>query len=315
MQHSQARKRWKIVGVILLSLFIFLNVIAALHAYRFTHFSDPAKSRTSEQLSTLQKVKILFTSISNPRPQNKQLPQRPYLNVAVQSNKLLRCWWMKADQPRGSILVFHGYGGEKSSMLDKAEVFLKLNYNVLLVDFMGAGGSEGNQTTIGFKEAEEVKDCFEFVHRSGEKNIHLFGTSMGAVSIMKAINDYGIQPKTVLLECPFGTMYQTVCTRFDAINVPQIPMAPLLTFWGGVQNGFWAFSHNPENYAKTISCPTLLLYGAKDQRVTAQETETIFANLQGPKTLIVYPLAGHENYLRKYENEWVNDVRSFLLNH
>ncbi len=54
-------------------------------------------------------------------------------------------------------------------MLDKAEEFEKMNYKVLLVDFMGSGGSEGNQTTVGFKEADEVKTVFEYILSQGEK--------------------------------------------------------------------------------------------------------------------------------------------------
>jgi alpha-beta hydrolase superfamily lysophospholipase len=210
------------------------------------------------------------------------------------------------------VLIFHGYGGEKSSMLDKATEFLKMNFNVLLVDFMGSGGSEGNSTSIGFHEAEEVKDCFEYIQKGGEKNIHLFGTSMGAVAIMKAISDYKIQPVSIMIECPFGTMYKTVSARFRLVNIPTFPMAGMLMFWGGVQNGFWAFSHNPEEYAKGVSCPTLLLYGEKDNRVSREEIDNIYNNLQGQKSLATYPLAGHENYLLKYKEQWVTDVANFL---
>jgi pimeloyl-ACP methyl ester carboxylesterase len=83
-------------------------------------------------------------------------------------------------------------------------------------------------------------------------------------------------------------------------------------FWGGTLNGFWAFSHNPVEYAKSIHCPTLLLYGEQDVRVSKQETTAIFDNLAGKKSLKTYPLAGHENYLLKYKEEWVGDVGGFL---
>lgn len=227
---------------------------------------------------------------------------------------MLHAWLLKAEKSKGTVILFHGYGGEKSSMLDKAYVFLDLHYNVLLVDFRGAGESEGHQTTIGFKEAEEVKDCFRYVESSGEKIIHLFGTSMGAVAILKAVHDYPITPASILIECPFGTLYETVCARFRMGNIPTFPMAGLLVFWGGLQNGFWAFSHNPVAYANRVACPTLLLYGEKDDRVSRDEIDAIFANLRGPKKLVTYPLAGHENYLRRYKPEWTNDVKTFLSN-
>ena len=293
-------------------LFFLLNAITYLHAYRFTHFSDAAQPRTTEHISAFEKLKTLFTGIKNPRPENKFKPSHPYLPVKIQSNKLLGCWLINANHAKGTVLLFHGYGSEKSSMLDKADEFVKMNVNVMLVDFMGAGESEGNQTTIGFKEAEEVKDCFNYIQEKGETNIHLFGTSMGAVAIMKAISDYKIQPKSIMIECPFGSMYKTVCARFKLVNVPTFPMAGMLMFWGGIQNGFWAFSHNPVDYAKDISCPTLLLFGEKDNRVSREEIDTIFSNLKGPKQLVTYPSAGHENYLNKYKEQWISDVKKFL---
>jgi uncharacterized protein len=315
MQNKRKKKFQKKLLWTFLILFVLLNCITFLHAYRFTHFSDPSEHRTSENISTLEKIKTLFTGIKNPRPENKSTPAQPYQRIKIQSNKLLDCWLINADDAKGTVLLFHGYGGEKSSMLDKADQFLKMGFNVLLVDFMGAGGSEGNQTTIGFKEAEEIKDCYEYIRKTGESNIHLFGTSMGAVAIMKAINDYKIQPKSAIIECPFGSMYKTVCARFKLVKAPTFPMASMLMFWGGLQNGFWAFSHNPEDYAKNISCPTLLLYGEKDNRVCREEIDAIFSNLKGQKKLATYPLAGHENYLNKYKEQWVSDIKGFLSLH
>ena len=54
------------------------------------------------------------------------------------------------------------------------------------------------------------------------------------------------------------------------------------------------------------------MYGAKDEKVRKEETDDIFANLKGKKELKIYPEAGHENYLRKYKNEWSQDVEKFL---
>ena len=89
-------------------------------------------------------------------------------------------------------------------------------------------------------------------------------------------------------------------------------MAELLVFWGGVQVSFNAFKHNPEDYAKDIKCPVLLMYGEKDPKVTIQETDNIFNNLAGPKKLVTFPLAGHENYLIQYQPEWVSAIKEFL---
>lgn len=297
-----------------------MNIVAFFHAYKFTHFSqsDVTKTKSPEKLTTFGKIKALLLGVDNPRPINETKPTGYYETVELKSNKKIEGWYLKkdsltkSDSIKGTVIICHGYSGEKSSMLDKAAVFDSLKYNSLLIDFMGSGGSEGNVTTIGYKEAAQVKTAYDYLQSQGVENIYLFGTSMGAVAIMKAINDYNISPKGIIIECPFGSMYKTVCARFRNMNAPRFPMAGLLVFWGGVQNGFWAFSHNPTEYAKKISCPTLLLYGEKDKNVSREDVDEIFLTLKGQKKMKTFELAGHENYLTKYKPEWTSEVTEFL---
>ena len=309
------RRKWiKRCLWVVAALFVLMNVVAIFHSYKFTHFADSKTERTKspKDLTTGQKIWTLIFGVSNPRPETRTVPTVEYQTIRLKSNKEIECWHIAAENPKGTVILFHGFSAEKSALLDRAGVFRELGYNTLLVDFMGSGGSEGNRTTVGFLEAQQVKTCFDYVAANGEENIYLFGVSMGAAALMKSICDHGLNPKGIILECPFGTMYQTVCVRFKLLRAPTFPMAGLLMFWGGAQNGFWAFTHNPTTYAKKITCPALLIYGAKDERVTRQEIDDIFTNLAGQKTLKVYPEAGHSNYLMKYREAWTHDVQRFF---
>ncbi len=315
---STARKnKWFRILWSFLVAFALLNVVAAFHAYKFTHFSNGHIEKTKDptSLGTVEKISILVFGVSNPRPENTVVPLREFETIQLQSNKSIECWHFRIKNSKGTVVLFHGYGGEKSAMLDKSDVFLNLGYNTLLVDFMGSGGSEGNQTTVGYQEAQQVITCYDYLKKTGETKTYLFGTSMGAVAILKAIHDSKIEPNGIILECPFGSMYQTVCARFNTMKAPSFPMAGLLVFWGGVQNGFWAFDHNPTAYAKQVNCPSLLLFGARDEKVSRAEIEEIFQNLEGDKNLKIYPEAGHENYLAKYRAKWTQDVLTFLNEH
>lgn len=311
MIKSRLKKR---ITWVFISASIFINAIAFFHAWKFTHFAGQyvAKTSSPEKLTAIDKIRTLFFGVSNPRPQNKSLPKQPFEQVKIKSNVEIACWSIIKENSKGTVIIFHGFSGEKSAMLDKSDEFLNLGYSTLLADFMGSGGSGGNQTTLGYKEAEEVKSAFEYLIMKGESKIFLFGTSMGAVAVLKAINDYDLRPSGIIIECPFGSMYETTCARFRIMHAPVFPMAALLVFWGGIQNGFWSFGHNPSGYAKDITCPVLLLYGEKDKNVSLNETQEIYTNLKGKKTLKMYPLAGHENYLIRYKQEWIEDVSRFM---
>ncbi len=317
-------KKRKVKRVLLLALtggFITINIIAFLHAYAFTHFDqkNTSKTRRPEQLSLGGKLRILITGVSNPRPYAEHTAPDTYQTIKLQSNYTIECWYkettdtaQKQRKVKGAVAIFHGYGGEKSSMLDKAAIFDSLGYDVLLVDFMGSGGSEGNTTSIGFHEAAQVKTAYDFLAQKGYSDLYLHGTSMGAAAIMKAMQDYPLKVSGLILECPFNTMYETVGARFDQMHLPRFPMAGLLVFWGGVQNKFWAFGHNPETYATSIKAPVLLISGGLDKNVSLAATQSIYRNLHGAKRLVLYPLAGHENYLNRYRSAWINDVTHFI---
>ena len=301
--------RLVIIGSIL--IFLAMNVIAAFHAYKFTHFakSTITKTKNPDELTFLEKLKTLFFGINNPKPVNTIFPSHDYETVFVGGNE---CWWIKNDTSLGTILIFHGYTGIKSLELEKTEAFLEMGYDVFLVDFLGSGGSEGYQTTIGFYEADQVKACYDFIMQQTKSPTYLYGASMGAVSIMKAIDKYQIQPNAIMIECPFGSMKETVESRFTMMGVPSFPMANLLLFWGGVINDFWAFDHNPVEYAKNITVPTLLMYGRNDPKVSLAETEKIYSNLNGEKELKIFENSAHETFLLEDKEEWVKTVESFL---
>lgn len=301
----------------LLTLVLVANVMAVFHAWKFTHFEKGAKKRVSDEmkLSFGEKVSAMLFGVALPRPENTTTPDAPYQTILLPGSPKTACWMIPADLAIGTVVICHGYGGSKGSMLDKAGVFRQLHYNTLLPDFMGAGGSDGNTTTIGYKEAAQVAGCVDYLHTRGERNIVLFGTSMGAAAIMKAAQDSALPVRALILECPFGTMLRTVENRFDMVGAPAFPMAQLLVFWGGAINGFNAFKHNPETYAQHIRMPALLMRGADDPKVSAEETGAIFTNLEGPKQLVIFPRTGHTNYLTNNRPVWTAAIDSFLTRH
>lgn len=78
---------------IALLLFICMNGIAWLHAYKFTHFDTAAtsKNKDAKELSFGQKLQTLFTGVNNPRPENKKFPSGKFETVKLKSNKVIEC--------------------------------------------------------------------------------------------------------------------------------------------------------------------------------------------------------------------------------
>lgn len=304
---------WRILGFCFLALFFLLNTVAYLHAYKFTHYGEPGTVRTKiDSLSGAEKIGVILTGITNPKPQNDSLPHVPYQTLKMGSDRVLEGWLLEAPENKGTVAVFHGYSSNKSRFVPHAEIIQSLGWNVLLVDFYGCGGSDGYESTIGYKEAWDVKTVFDHLKSRSDKPVVLYGCSMGAAAVMKAMADGTVQPDKIVLECPFGSMRSAVDVRVGTMGAPRFPFTDLFMLWGAAQNDFWTYGHNPEEYAGHISCPALLLYGEKDNRVPRAETDRIYQNLAGPKRLVTFPESGHESYLKQYTLEWTEAVGTFL---
>ncbi|WP_197273941.1 alpha/beta hydrolase [Hymenobacter sp. DG25A] len=295
---------------------VVLNAVAFFHAWRFTHFSPAVTVRTSnpEGLAGWRKLGVLLTGVSNPKPHSPNRPNFTYQRLLLSSpNGRLEAWYSTVPNARGTVALFHGYTSNKAALLPEAAYFRRLGYSVLLTDFAGNGGSAGYTCTVGYREAEDVRTAFNWlVQNQPQKPILLYGVSMGAEAILRAESELGVLPKANILECPYGSMLQTARNRFAAMHLPDFPMANLLVFWGGVQNGFWAFDLDATRFASHINTPTLLMWGEADPRVTRQETDAIYRNLRGPKQRQNFVGSGHEPYWKKHEQLWRSKIAGFV---
>jgi alpha-beta hydrolase superfamily lysophospholipase len=304
---------------IFLIVFVLLNIILAFHAYKFTHFYDESEItiKRPEEMGGWDKTKTMLFGINAVKSKNLVAPDVNYEVIKLETDDELQLegWYLPVDSAKGTVIMFHGHGSSKSKILDEAYYIRSLGFNILLMDFRAHGGSGGNVCTIGVKEALDVKLAYEHIQSRGEKNIVLWGVSLGAATVTHAINEYKLQPAKVILDMPFGSLVEAVEGRMKMMGLPAEPLSRMLTFWGGAENGFWAYKMKPCEDAKSITCPALLEWGAKDPRVTKKETDCIYNNLaSAKKSLVVYETAAHESFCKKENEKWRTTMKSFLLN-
>jgi alpha-beta hydrolase superfamily lysophospholipase len=299
--------------------FVLVNALLFVHARSMTHFErEGDRPRRLEQFSFLEKVKLACFGPRISRPVNKMDPstvELPFATVHYPSTDgiELEAWHVPCSTPKGTILLFHGYTACKSTLFSEAGILHRLGYATLLVDFRGSGGSTGDVTTIGFAEADDVTKSMEFAQANWpDKPIILYGQSMGAAALLRAIHKDGLKPAAAIIECSFDCLQSAVEARLREVSKPAIPFALPLIFWGSVQNGFNGFTFSPADYARSVRCPVLINQGDQDQRVSPAEAEAIFANLAGPKELYWFKGIGHQSYARARPEEWRVGVERFL---
>ncbi len=300
-----------------LFLVLLLNFIAAFHAWKFTHFYEDNRHRNKrpEEMNTGEKLQIIFLGVRLSKSITSTHPDVPYETVRLlTSNGLhLEGWWMPVTNAKGAVILFHGYGGNKGSHLPEADWFRQLGYSTFMIDFRAHGNSDGSTCSIGYKEAEDVKLAWDFVASKTRQPITLWGMSMGAAAILKAVPEYHLTPQKIILESPFASLVDAVKSRMRSVHLPTVPLSQLLTFWGGTEQGFWGFSHNPEDYATQIQVPVLYMWGQQDIRVTSDETQRVFSHLAtNNKKLYIFKDAGHQSFCLKDGPVWKKLTQDFM---
>jgi alpha-beta hydrolase superfamily lysophospholipase len=211
------------------------------------------------------------------------------------------------------VALFHGYAASKSTLLTTASAFHQLGYATLLVDFYGSGGSSGSGTTIGVKESRDVVAVLEYMRRTWPgRKIVLYGISMGGAAVLRAVAEHGVKADGLIIEATFDSLLSTGKKRFRAMGLPASPFAELLLFWGGVQNGFDAFAHNPVDYARAVKQPALILHGEKDERTTVEEARSIAWAIGAHARFIAYDGLGHMPIVEARREDWSRDIAKFL---
>jgi esterase/lipase len=291
--------------------------MAAFHAYKFTHFYagiPPAKK--PDQMSFLEKTAAILVGVKYSKSMVVDSFQVKHETIIIKTDDSLKLesWYAKVDSnAKGTILMFHGHGSSKSGMIKEATAFHEMGWNVLMTDFRAHGNSEGEICTVGFNEAKDIKATYEYIKSGGEKNIVLWGISLGAATILTAMDHYNIKPNKVILEMPFGTLVEGVKGRLRMMHIPEQPLSTLLTFWGGVEQGNWGFDLRPEDFASKVNCPVLLQWGINDPRVTEKETNTIYQKLAShDKFLMKYIQSGHQSLCKNENSKWMSTVGEFL---
>jgi alpha-beta hydrolase superfamily lysophospholipase len=302
------------IAWILIIQFTLANISAAIYAYKFTHFyTDPPPYNSSQNIFV--KTWKLFSGPRIYKLSSDTITPPGYEKIKFQTNNGLAIdgWYGKVDTAKGCIIFFHGITNNKSSLLKEADELKHSGYNVLLIDFRAHGNSGGKKSSFGYKETDEAAKAFEFAQSKGNRNIILYGSSLGSVVLMKAIAEKKINPSAIIVDMPFGSLQDHLKARARVLGFPSQPFAFLVTFWMGIENGYNGFSHQTYNYAEKINCPVLLQWGDRDMYVTGNEIKGIYKNLPAAKKkLVVYTGANHESFLQYDPIEWQKNVTSFL---
>lgn len=235
------------------------------------------------------------------------------VSFATQDGVSLNGWLIKAPQSRKTIILVHGFGMNKGSVL-KRTYPLAQQYNLLYFDFRGAGDSSG-RSEAGLLENKDVAAAVQFLqdkYPDLAQEIALYGISMGAAAAAYyAAACGGI--KCLVMESSYYS-FKNIAKRWmwKHAKVPYFPFVASLVFWKEKKLGQTVENFAPQHTASKITCPVLMIQGEKDKLAPVEKAKKIYRLLAGPKQLWVVPQAGHLSCYRQEPKAYIEKITQFF---
>jgi len=219
------------------------------------------------------------------------------VDIRTADGETLSAWWVPAEEPRGTMLFFHGNAGNISHRLDYLQLFNRMRFNTLIVDYRGYGKSTGSPSEEGtYRDAEAAWDYLRAVRSVQAQNLVIAGESLGGgVASWLAAR---VGPRAVVLISTF-----TSATDLGAQIYWFLPVR-LISRLG---------YDNTENL-KRIKAPVFIAHSRDDDVIPYSHGKKLFEGASEPKAFLEMR-GGHNDGFIFSRPEWGAQLAAFLEKH
>ncbi len=191
----------------------------------------------------------------------------------VNSKIKLHALHFKVNEPKGTLLYFHGNTRSLNDWGYAAQDLTALGYDVLMPDYRTYGKSSGPLTEQGLYE-DALRWYDHLKKEYSEKDLLLYGRSLGTgIASYVAFKN---EPRQLILETPYTSMV-------DMAKL-QVGFLPI--------NLLSRFRFETKKIIQQINCPIDLIHGTADELIPYQQALDLS---QGKAQLHTIENGGHNN--------------------
>ena len=188
-------------------------------------------------------------------------------------------WWIPAASgtpPDGpTVVIVHGYGSSKSSMLDHA-AFIHDRYNLVLFDHRNGQQSTGDITTQGISEQRDLDAVLDWLQRTkGPAAIAVMGESMGGHTAANvAARDDRVD--ALILASTHDTLRRAMVARVNNAGHPGELTWPFIWLGTWLRTGENVFGQDPVAAVDDLGeRPLLVMHGGADRDAPPASAEEL----------------------------------------
>lgn len=221
-----------------------------------------------------------------------RIPEAEAIQIAVGKNTVLHGWLVKKDLVHLPTVFYFGGNAEEVSV-NLRDFSVRLNANVVLVNYRGYGRSSGSPTEDRLKSDalaiyDEMADRLDL----DSADCAAWGRSLGSSMAAWLALERGLDK--LILTCPFDSIQAVAGAYYPSWLV----------------NLVLEDRHRTIDFAHRIICPALILVALDDEVIPYRHTHRLYERLAGPKKLVPVHGAGH-NTISGFET-YFNAVNAFL---
>jgi pimeloyl-ACP methyl ester carboxylesterase len=227
----------------------------------------------------------------------------------------LSAWLIPNESTTRSVILLHGFGGNKGTMLAVAEM-LAGDFNVLAMDVRGHGESGGLWTSVGHFERYDAVAAARHLDQRGFGPIGALGISMGgAIALLAAAESPLIQ--AVVADSAFSVLRHAVLGNARLRGYP--PGIAEISAVAACRTVAARLGHPPGGSDPIHAIghisprPILLVHCACDLMIPLNEAQALYAASGDPCELWVIPDLAHAKSSSVVE-EYQDRVNEFFHN-
>ncbi len=221
--------------------------------------------------------------------------------------------WLIPGDGDAAVLLMHGSGGDRRSMLGRARLLHDAGYTVLTIDLQANGESPGDRETLGYRESLDAHAALAYLRTVvGARRVGVIGFSLGGAAAL--LGPRGPLPADALvLEAVYPTIEEAVADRIRIRLGPSSGwLHPLFTWQIGPRLGITPSDLRPIERIRALRAPVFVIGGEADRHTPPAETARLFAAAPEPKRLWLVPGAVHGDLQAAAPEEYRRRVLDFF---
>lgn len=254
----------------------------------------------------------LWPGRGEPIPDARTVQALPVVDIDFYNarGELLSGWLSINRAGAPLIILAHGTPGNRVSMIQRAAFLYKHGYNILLFDFQSYGRSQGELSTLGMVESEDIIAAISYVHSlptTMHSKIGVLGLSMGATAAVLAASRSHEIAALVAESCPVdATRVPGDVPDDDARKADQL----LVEETYGVD----ITQARPIDVIQKLAPYTalFLINGDSDTTTPLAGMQSLYQQAGDPKQDWVVPGAGHAQSFEVHTQEYMTRVNAFF---